>query len=152
MRALFDRLLSLRSARSSGAAAETLPPALPADDATAATAERPVLLVSMLEVGPEEHPEILDKVMATFGASHKLVFLISTDAFGPFLARQSAIEYFMPIDQQILHRDLMDWPDYLAEKWALLLLKWRPASVIAYGMNVDRFLNAARAARAAGLP
>lgn len=148
MRAFLGKLLSARTA----APLAAVPPTDGVAETAAAPEERPVLLVSMLEVQPDEHPEILDKVAATFGASHKLVFLISTDSFGPFLARQAAIEYFMPIDQQVLHRDLMDWPDYLAEKWALLLLKWRPASVVAYGLNVDRFLNAARSARAAARP
>ncbi|WP_181705484.1 hypothetical protein [Chthonobacter rhizosphaerae] len=113
------------------------------------TATPPVLLVTLLEVDPAEHVEIVEKVFDTFNASHKLVFLVSTDVFGPFLARQAALEYFAPVEDQVRFRHLMDWPDYLAEKWTLLLLKWKPVSVVAYGMNVDRFLEAARAARGA---
>ena len=42
--------------------------------------------------------------------------------------------------QQRLHADVMDWPAYLTERWALLLAKWRPIHIVAYGRNMPAFL------------
>ena len=109
--------------------------------------ESPVLMVTLLEVRPEEHAEILDKVLARHGARHRCVFVLSHDDFAPFLARGVALEYLMPLDLQAQHGGLMDWPEYLSEKWTLVQMKWRPAQIIAYGLTVDRFLNLSRAAR-----
>ncbi len=117
--------------------------------AEALAGPRPVLLFTLLEVDPAAHEEILGKVYAKFDATHKLVFVLSSDQFAPFLARKAALEYFMPLDQQAMHRDMMDWPGYLVEKWGLLQQKWQPAQIVAYGMTPDAFLAAARAQVAA---
>lgn len=111
-----------------------------------APAPPPVLLVTLLDVAEADHPAILARLSEKFGASHKLVFLLSTDDFTPFLRAGAAFETFPSPGQQEQHRRLMDWPGYLAEKWELLLLKWRPGTVISYGSNPDRFLAQARAA------
>ena len=124
----------------------------PADGNTAPQLppEMPVLMVTVLAVNPEEHAEILDKVLARHGPRHRCVFVLDHDDFAPFLARDVALEYLTPLDLQAQHAALMDWPDYLSEKWTLLQLKWQPAQIIAYGITADRFLNLSRAARDSG--
>lgn len=112
------------------------------------SSSRPVLLIALLDVPEAEHGKILDHLLGQFAASHKLVFLLSTDVFTPFLRHQLAIETFPSHHQQFVHRALMDWPSYLAEKWQLLLLKWRPETILSYGTNPDRFIEQARAALA----
>lgn len=111
----------------------------------------PVMMVTLLSVDPGAFPEILDKINRRFGARRRIIFLVSTYDVSAFLERRAEFEFFMPIGEQIAHRDLMDWPDYLAEKWKLMLAKWRPRTIVAYGSNVDRFLAEARAARLAAL-
>ncbi|WP_158569249.1 hypothetical protein [Pseudotabrizicola alkalilacus] len=113
--------------------------------------QHPVLMVTVLGVNPEEHPEILHKVLARHGQRHRCVFVLDHDDFAPFLARGVALEYLTPLDLQAQHAALMDWPDYLSEKWMLLQLKWQPGQIIAYGMTADRFLNLSRAGRDNGL-
>jgi hypothetical protein len=105
---------------------------------------RLVLLVALLEVPDDDHQAIVDHLLGKFGHSHKLVFLLSSDTFTPFLRRQVAIETFPSFQQQSLHQRLIDWPSYLAEKWEMLLLKWQPQTVISYGLNPDRFILRAR--------
>lgn len=107
------------------------------------------MMVTLLDVAAADQAEILDKILGRFGAGRRLVFVISTRSFGPFLARKAAFEFLMPIEDQVAHGDLMDWPDYLEEKWALILEKWKPRTIVAYGTAAERFLEASRAARPA---
>ncbi|MEO5615500.1 MAG: hypothetical protein ABIR04_11360 [Cypionkella sp.] len=104
----------------------------------------PVILVTLLEVDEADHPAILEHLHSRLHNRHKLVFLLSTDNFAPFLRYAAAFETFPSSDQQARHRRLIDWPGYLTEKWELLLLKWRPENVLSYGTNPDRFLAQAR--------
>ena len=55
-------------------------------------------------------------------------------------------EYLPPLSEQRLHAADMPWQAYLRERWGLLLAKWRPRQVLAYGMNIESFLAAAPAA------
>jgi hypothetical protein len=105
------------------------------------------LLVTMLEVPEEDHEEIIDTISRKFSARFRVIFLVSTDKFDPLLAHNASWEYFISLEDQRQYRDLMDWADYLVEKWNLLLIKWKPARVIAYGTNVDRFLRHSREIR-----
>ncbi|CTQ56322.1 hypothetical protein LP7551_04881 [Roseibium album] len=105
------------------------------------------LLVTMLEVPESEHEEIIETVSKRFSFGFRIIYLVSTDNFGPLLAQNAAWEYFPPLEEQRQYREVMDWADYLAEKWNLLLIKWKPAKTIAYGTNVDRFLHHSREIR-----
>ena len=101
-------------------------------------------MITLLSVDPAEYDEIAGRLLSRFSTTYRLVFVLGSDEFGPFLARGLPIEHLTPLDVQAQFSDLLDWPGYLTEKWALLLLKWRPEQVVAYGLPVDRFLNLSR--------
>ncbi|MCK7616049.1 hypothetical protein [Roseibium sediminicola] len=110
-------------------------------------AAKTTLLVTMLEVPERDHEEIIATISKRFSPGFKIVYLVSTNDFNALLAQNAAWEYFVPLEEQHQYRELMDWADYLAEKWNLLLIKWKPAKVIAYGTNVERFLHHSREIR-----
>ena len=107
---------------------------------------KPVMFVTLFGIAPEKQAEILQIILAKFNARFRIVFCVTTDDFSAFLRHEMAFESFPSVDQQHAHSDLMDWPSYLAGKWALVVGKWKPAKILAYGMNFDRYLEASRVA------
>lgn len=117
------------------------------ETSTPDTANQKTLLVTLLEVPEAEHDEIIATISKRFSFSFRIIYLVSSDNFGPLLARDAAWEYFPSLEEQRQYREVMDWADYLTEKWNLLLIKWKPVRTIAYGTNAERFLHHAREIR-----
>lgn len=104
---------------------------------------RPVVLVTVLGTRPELIEEILTVMRRKFEPAYRLVFLTDSTDFAVFRRFSMVFEYLPSGLEQRVHADAMDWHAYLSERWALLLSKWLPLHIVAYGQNVDAFIAAA---------
>lgn len=104
-----------------------------------------IVMVTLFTVAREGHDEIVAKVGATFPRVDRIVYVTDIPQFLHFRAAGAAFEYFPSLQQQTVHVNALDWPSYLRIRWDLLLAKWQPEHVLAYGLNIDRFLAAAPA-------
>jgi hypothetical protein len=102
-----------------------------------------IAIVTLFDVPRSSHDEIIEKIGETFIAFDKIVYVTDIPEFLHFRAAGAAFEYFPSLQQQALHRGGLDWPRYGRVRWELLLAKWQPEHVLAYGLNIDRFLDAA---------
>jgi hypothetical protein len=107
---------------------------------------KPVLLVTLFSVPADGHAEIVQVICGKFSKHFRIVFCITEDDFSPFLRKNLLFETFPSIDEQRARPDLIDWPSYLNGKWALVVGKWKPEKILAYGMNFNRYLDASRSA------
>lgn len=107
---------------------------------------KPVMFVTVFGIAPEKHTEILQVILTKFAARFRIVFCITTDDFSLFLRHEIAFETFPAVEEQRAHADLVDWPSYLNGKWALVIGKWKPAKILAYGMNFGRYIEASKIA------
>lgn len=117
---------------------------------TAQGPAKPVMFVTVFGIAPEKHSEILQVILAKFAARFRIVFCITTDDFSLVLRHEIAFETFPSVEEQRAHADLVDWPSYLTGKWALVIGKWKPAKILAYGMNFNRYLEASKVATVSG--
>jgi hypothetical protein len=76
----------------------------------------------------------------------RLVYITDNSDFTAFRRHGVIFEYLPPLKEQQLHAADMPWRAYLRERWGLLVAKWRPRQVLAYGTDIDSFLAAAPAA------
>ncbi|CDX28963.1 hypothetical protein MPLA_1360025 [Mesorhizobium sp. ORS 3359] len=102
------------------------------------------IIVTVLGV----QPDLLEEIIVTTkrklpGKSDRLIYLTDNSDFTIFRRHRVMFEYLPPLMEQRLHASDMPWQAYLRERWGLLLAKWRPRRVLAYGMNIDSFLAAA---------
>jgi hypothetical protein len=105
------------------------------------------IIVTVLGVDPG----LVDEIVATTkqklpGKDDRLVYVTDNSDFTVFRRHSVIFEYLPPLMEQRLHAADMPWQAYLSERWGLLLAKWRPRRVLAYGTNIDSFLAAAPAA------
>jgi hypothetical protein len=96
-------------------------------------------------------PNFLDEIITTTKEklprrNDRLVYVTDNSDFTVFRRHGVIFEYLPPLMEQRLHAADMPWQAYLSERWGLLLAKWRPRRVLAYGTNIDSFLAAAPAA------
>lgn len=105
----------------------------------------PVVIVTVFAVKPELLAEIVTVMQRRFQPAHRLLFITDSLDFSVFRDNGVIFEYLPSTLEQRIHADAMDWPAYLTERWALLLAKWRPLHVIAYGQNSDAFIASAPA-------
>lgn len=82
----------------------------------------------------------------------RLIYLTDNSDFTMFRRHGVIFEYLPPLIEQRLHATDMPWQAYLRERWSLLLAKWRPRCVLAYGTTIDSFLAAAPAASVRNAP
>jgi hypothetical protein len=111
---------------------------------------KPVLFVTLFGVAAVAHPEILQVILAKFDRRFRTVFCITTDDFSVFVRQGIVCEIFPSVEDQREHFELLDWPSYLTGKWALIIEKWRPTKILAYGMNFDRYMEACKTAARPG--
>jgi hypothetical protein len=102
-------------------------------------------------------PNFLDEIVTTTkeklpGKNDRLVYVTDNSDFTIFRRHGVIFEYLPPLMEQKLHAADMPWQAYLRERWGLLLAKWRPRRVMAYGTNIDSFIAAAPAASARKTP
>lgn len=105
--------------------------------------QKRIVMVTLFDVAREGHDEIVAKVGATFARFDRIVYVTDIPEFLHFRAAGAAFEYFPCLEQQMAHGSALDWPGYLRIRWDLLLAKWQPEHVLAYGRNIDRLLAAA---------
>jgi len=104
------------------------------------------ILVTTLGVNPDFLEEIIVTTQRKLpGKSDRLIYLTDNSDFTIFRRHGVIFEYLPPLMEQRLHATDMPWQAYLRERWGLLLAKWRPRRVLAYGTNIDSFLAAAPA-------
>lgn len=102
--------------------------------------DKPVIIVSTFTVEQDLIGEIVDVVLKKFGKRNRIVFVTDCADFSVFVQRNAAFEYLPSSLEQGLHKSTMPWRVYLKDRWELLLAKWRPISVLAYGQNIDLFI------------
>ena len=104
------------------------------------------ILVTTLGVNPDFLEEIIVTTKRKLpGKSDRLIYLTDNSDFTVFRRHGVIFEYVPPLMEQLLHAADMRWQAYLQERWGLLLAKWRPRLILAYGTNIDSFLVAAPA-------
>lgn len=109
---------------------------------------RRVVFVTLLDISGEGVIEIIEKTSAKFRNS-RVVYVTDSVDFLVFRERGATFEYIPSLSEQKVHAGALDWPGYLKARWELLLTKWQPEQILAYGLNIDRFIaNAARAGSA----
>lgn len=94
------------------------------------------------------NPDFLEEIILTTtrrlsSKSKKLIYLTDNPDFTTFRRHGVMFEYMPALTEQRRHAADMPWQAYLRERWRLLLAKWRPRQVLAYGTNIDDFLAAA---------
>lgn len=102
-----------------------------------------IVVVTLFDVARDKHDEIVAKVGETFAGYDKIVYVTDLPEFLHLRDAGAAFEYLPSLHQQKMHRDALNWQDYLRARWELILAKWQPEHVLAYGINIDRFLAAA---------
>lgn len=111
------------------------------------------IIVTTLGVNPDLVEEIIVTTKRKLpGKSDRLVYLTDNPDFTIFRRHGVIFEYLPPLGEQRLHAADMPWQAYLRERWGLLLAKWRPRRVLAYGTTIDSFLAAAPAVSAPEAP
>jgi hypothetical protein len=101
-----------------------------------------IVVVTLFDVARDKHDEIIAKVGKTFAGYDKIVYVTDLPEFLHFRAAGAAFEYFPSLAEQKRHHDTLSWRAYLAARWEIILAKWQPEHVLAYGANIDRFLAA----------
>ena len=105
------------------------------------------IIITTLGVDPLHLDEIITKTKQNLpGKDDRMVYVTDNSDFTAFRRHGVIFEYLPPLKEQQLHAADMPWRTYLRERWALLLAKWRPRQVLAYGTDIDSFLAAAPAA------
>jgi hypothetical protein len=102
-----------------------------------------IVVVTLFDVARDKHDEIIAKVGKTFAGYDKIVYVTDVPEFLHFRAAGAAFEYFPSLTEQQQHADTLSWHAYLSARWEIILAKWQPGHVLAYGANIDRFLAAA---------
>lgn len=105
------------------------------------------IIITVLGVNPDFLEEIIVTTKRKLpGKGDRLIYLTDNSDFAVFRRHGVIFEYLPPSAEQRLHATDMPWEAYLRERWGLLLAKWRPRRILAYGMDIDSFLLAAPAA------
>jgi hypothetical protein len=99
-----------------------------------------IVVVTLFAVAREKHDEIIAKIGKTFAGYDKIVYVTDVPEFLHFRAAGAAFEYFPSLAEQKRHHDTLSWRAYLSARWEIVLAKWQPEHVLAYGTNIDRFL------------
>jgi len=105
--------------------------------------KRRIILVTLFGVERTQHENIIDTIGKKFKGFDKIVYVTDLPDFLHFREAGAAFEYLPSLDQQKMHNSELSWPEYLATRWELILSKWLPKYVLAYGMNIDRFIASA---------
>lgn len=105
-------------------------------------------LVSLIGVEAALVEDILDDTRRAYGRRDRLVYLTDAASFVPFRRQGAIFEYMPPLAEQAAFGADMPWRSYLGERWQLLLAKWAPHRILAFGMTMEAFLAAAPPGRA----
>ncbi len=109
-------------------------------------ADTSTIIITTLDV----NSDLLEEIVVTTkrklsGKGDRLIYLTDNSDFTVFRRHDVIFEYLPPLMEQRLHVADLPWQAYLRERWGLLLAKWRPRRILAYGTSIDSFLAAAPA-------
>ncbi len=109
-------------------------------------ADTSTIIITTLDV----NQDLLEEIVVTTkrklsGKGDRLIYLTDNSDFTVFRRHDVIFEYLPPLMEQRLHVADLPWQAYLRERWGLLLAKWRPRRILAYGTSIDSFLAAAPA-------
>ncbi len=105
----------------------------------------PVALVTLLGLDAEERTAALAAATATLGRSHRIICVTDAGSFGELRRAGALVEQVPARDEQLRHAPELPWSDYLRDRYDLLIAKWRPAVVLAYGDSFERAIERAGA-------
>lgn len=134
---MMERLHFFRRHKTAEAPLETGLRLFPADKA------RRVVLVTLIGIRPDQQPEIITVISRKFARFDKIVYITDHPDFSHFRRSAAIFEYLPSLAQQERHDAVMDWGGYLAARWDLAQTKWRPETILSYGMNMDSLIAAA---------
>ncbi len=97
-------------------------------------------MITVLSVESSHIDEIISVAKAKFSKRHRLVFITDSLDFMRFRRQGVMFEYLPPLHEQRKHANVMPWQSYLNGRWDLLLEKWKPLHVLAYGQNMESYL------------
>lgn len=152
-RGLAGRLLALSWARGARLLSNALRPrsvaAAPDPAADLAIygpeAETQVALVTLLGLDAQDRAAALDAATATLGRSHRIVCVTDASPFTDLRRAGALVEHVPARDRQLLHAPELPWSDYLQDRHELLIAKWQPQVLLAYGDSFERLIEQARA-------
>lgn len=98
------------------------------------------MMITILGVDRAHIDEIITVTKTKFSSGHRLVYVTDTLDFMRFRHHGVMFEYLPPLHEQRMHLESMNWQSYLKGRWNLLLGKWQPTHVLAYGQNAETYL------------
>lgn len=105
---------------------------------------RPAVLVTMLDISPIHQATIVRRTRFWLGWRHEAVYVVDSPDFLALRRERVRFEYVPSLTERRRHRPEADWARFLEERYALLLTKWRPRQVIAYGTRFEDAIAAER--------
>ena len=101
------------------------------------------MMVTLLDLEIEKQKAVFKETDRDIDDSFVTVFVTDNPDFSELRKQSKIFEYLPSLTQQSLHSESMPWKHYLRERWILLMTKWRPEKIIGYGLNIDKFIDAA---------
>ncbi|CTQ47585.1 hypothetical protein [Roseibium aggregatum] len=98
------------------------------------------ILVTIIQVDEKNIQNIIDITVNKMSKDHTIVYVTDNSDFSILRKNNVIFEYVPSRLQQNIHKDRLSWKPYLAERWELILVKWRPLKILSYGQPIDSFL------------
>jgi hypothetical protein len=102
-----------------------------------ASAGKTVALVTLLELAPDASEAAVVDARRRFPIYRDLVFVTDNPDFSALRRTEVMFEYIPSLKVQQMTGADLDWKLFLEQKYDLLLAKWRPLKIIAYGVSFE---------------
>ncbi len=104
-----------------------------------------VALVTLLGLDQSDRNAALAAATGTLGRTHRIVCVTDASLFDDLRRSGVLVEHVPARDEQLRHAPELQWSDHLRDRYDLLIAKWRPEVVLAYGDSFDRVISLAKA-------
>ncbi|CAH1660412.1 hypothetical protein BOSEA31B_12057 [Hyphomicrobiales bacterium] len=100
-----------------------------------------VALVTLLGLDIADGIAALDAARKALGRSHRIVCVTDGTAIAALYRAGAMVEHIPSRDEQLLRAPDLRWSAYLQDRYDLLIAKWRPEVVLAYGDSFERMID-----------
>jgi aspartokinase-like uncharacterized kinase len=104
-----------------------------------------VALVTVLGLDKDDRNAALAAAMATLARTHRVVCVTDAGQFGDLRRNGALLEHVPARDVQLRCAPELEWSGHLRDRYDLLIAKWRPEVVLAYGDSFERLIDMAEA-------
>lgn len=98
-------------------------------------------LVTMIGLDAADGIAALDAARKALGRSHRIVCVTDSHAIAGLYRAGTLVEHIPSRDEQLLRAPDLRWSEYLQDRHELLIAKWRPEVVLAYGQSFERMID-----------